>query len=209
MACWIGCKCTDEKKRSTTCPFISCCPTTSRGAGRSLPGFGIMLDQKSGSVRKAFYLRAGYLDVIFSVGFFHELSEKYRFCGCLEWRSRRSNSIFVSRQARFGKFSVFGPITIEFSYVNYKGKYSNLHCIFAVIYKGKVNSNCQNTLNFQKSRWRGDFPYFSHFRFWVSTHKNGIFPKVHDQENPGKIKRSSRNASGAQKITLCSFVYYI
>ena len=57
---------------------------TSRGAGRSLPGFGIMLGQKIGSVRKAFYLRAGYLDVIDSVGFYHELSEKYRSWGCLE-----------------------------------------------------------------------------------------------------------------------------
>ena len=109
-----------------------------------------MLDQKICSVRKAFYLRAGYLDVIFSVDFAHKRSEKYRFCGCLRQSSSRSNSIFVSRQTRFGKFSVFGPITIEFSYVNYKGKYSNLHCIFAVIYKGKVNSNCRNTLIFQK-----------------------------------------------------------
>ena len=59
---------------------------TSRGAGRSLPGFGIMVDQKIRSVRKAFYFRAGYLvlDVIDSVGFDHELSEKYRSLGCLE-----------------------------------------------------------------------------------------------------------------------------
>ena len=57
---------------------------TSRGAGRSLPGFGIMLDKKIGSARKVFYLRAGALDVIFSVGFDHELSEIFRFWGCLE-----------------------------------------------------------------------------------------------------------------------------
>ena len=55
-----------------------------RGAGRSLPGFGIMLDKKIRSVRNVFYLLAGYLDVIDSVGFDHELSEKYRSLGCLE-----------------------------------------------------------------------------------------------------------------------------
>ena len=57
---------------------------TSRGAGRSLPGFGSMLDKINASVRKVFYLRAGALDVIFSVGFGHKLSEIFRFGGCLE-----------------------------------------------------------------------------------------------------------------------------
>ena len=57
---------------------------TSRGAGRSLPGFGSMLDKKIRSIRKVFYIRAGYLDVKISVGFDHELSEKYRFWGCLK-----------------------------------------------------------------------------------------------------------------------------
>ena len=56
----------------------------SRGAGRSLPGFGIMLDQKIGSARKVLYLRAGALDVIFSVGFGHILSKIFRSLGCLE-----------------------------------------------------------------------------------------------------------------------------
>ena len=56
----------------------------SRGAGRSLPEFGSMVDKKIASARKVFYLRAGDLDVIDSVGFDHELSEIFRFLGCLE-----------------------------------------------------------------------------------------------------------------------------
>ena len=58
--------------------------TTSRGAGRSLPGFGSMVDKKIGSVRKVFYLRARALDVIFSYGFGHILSKIFRSLGCLE-----------------------------------------------------------------------------------------------------------------------------
>ena len=64
--------------------FGTDCNLTSRGAGRALPGFGIMLDQKIPSVRKLFYFRAGYLDAFFSVGFNHELSEIFRFWGCLK-----------------------------------------------------------------------------------------------------------------------------
>ena len=45
---------------------------------------GSMLDKKIVSVRKVFYLRAGALDVIFSVGFGHILSKIFRSLGCLE-----------------------------------------------------------------------------------------------------------------------------
>ena len=148
-----------------------------------------MLDQKICSVRKAFYLRAGYLDVIFSVGFFHELSEKYRFCGCLKWRSRRSNSILVSRWARFWKISVSGPITIEFSYVNYKGKYTKLRCIFAVIYKGKVNSNCRNTLISQKRDRGFQRCYLISSIFTFLLKQKFIFLKVHGQNQQKKLHR--------------------
>ena len=47
---------------------------------------GSMLDKIIGSISLLIYmyLRAGELDVIFSVGFRHKLSKKYRFWGCLE-----------------------------------------------------------------------------------------------------------------------------
>ena len=51
----------------------------SRGADRSLPEFGSMADKIIASISWQVHLRAGYLDVIFSVGFRHELSKKYRF----------------------------------------------------------------------------------------------------------------------------------
>ena len=68
-----------------------------------------------------------------------------------------------------------------------------------VIYKGKSYSKWFNYTKFPKIARRGDFQKISRLRYWVSTHKTGIFPKVHVQENPGKIERNSENASGARK----------
>ena len=66
--------------------------------------------------------------------------------------------------------------------------------VFSIeIYKGKSYSKWFNYTKFPKIARRGDFQKFSRLRFWVSPNKTGIFPKVHDQENPGKIERSSES----------------
>ena len=85
-----------------------------RGAGRSLPGFGSMVDKKISSARRAFYLRAGALDVIFSVGFDHELSEIFRFLGCLECRSMRSNRLKKFLELVLGKLVYFCQLLLNF-----------------------------------------------------------------------------------------------